>query len=58
MLKSLEIKNAIQDLRGVIQDGINNNVDMTDQAKKLDGLLVDYKNALDEENKQKNIGSL
>lgn len=55
MLKSLEIKNAIQDLRGVIQDGINNNVDMTDQAKKLDGLLVDYKNALDEENKQKNI---
>lgn len=55
MLKSLEIKNAIADLRGVIQDGINNNVDMTDQAKKLDGLLVDYKNALDEENKQKNI---
>lgn len=55
MLKSLEIKNAIQDLKGVIQDGINQNQDMTEQAKKLDGLLSDYKIALDEENKQKNI---
>lgn len=55
MLKSLEIKNAIQDLKGVIQDGINQNQDMTEQAKKLDNLLSDYKIALDEENKQKNI---
>ena len=55
MLKSLEIKNAITDLKGKIQDGINSNVDMTEQAKILDNLLIDYKNALESENKQKNI---
>lgn len=55
MLKSLELKNAIMDLKGKIQDGINSNVDMTEQAKVLDNLLIDYKNALESENKQKNI---
>lgn len=57
MLKSLEIRNAIADLKGKIQDGINSNVDMTEQAKVLDNLLIDYKNALTEEAKQKNINN-
>ena len=57
MLRSLELKNAIQDLKGVIQDGINQNQDMTEQAKKLDNLLSDYKIALDNEAKQKNINN-
>jgi HK97 family phage major capsid protein len=54
MLKSLELKNSIKDLKIEIEDGIKNKIDMSSKAEELDQLIGEYQEALEKENKIKN----
>ena len=54
MLKSLELKNLIQDIKINILNGINQNLNMDSEAQELDSLISEYQQALESENKIKN----
>lgn len=54
MLRSLEIKNAIRDLKTEIEDGIRNQIDMTSKAEELDSMISEYQSAIELETKIKN----
>ena len=46
MLKSLEIKASIKDLKDEIDAGIKENLDMTAKAQELEALMAEYDEAL------------
>lgn len=54
MLKSIEIRNAIDELGAKIHQGIADNIDMTSAAEELAGLMAEYQAAVAEENTVKN----
>lgn len=58
MLKSLQIKNAIRDLKIEIEDGIRNQIDMTSKAEELDSMISEYRSAIELETKIKNKNTI
>ena len=53
MLKSLEIKASIKDLKDEIDAGIKENLDMTAKAQELEALMAEYDEAVKAEQKKK-----
>lgn len=53
MLKSLEIKASIKDLKAEIDAGIKENLDMTAKAQELEAMMAEYDEALNAEQKKK-----